>query len=128
MYHLVFASDGVHQAKTSGTVTVTPKVQLGAPVAPASVKRGKAFTAYGSLTPKHSSGSKTVKIKCYLKQSGSWKLKKTVTATNRNYQTATRYSAKFSLSFRGQWKLVADYAATAKYAATTSGAEYVKVR
>ena len=127
-YRLAFATDGVHQAKTSDVVTVTPKVKLGTPVAPQGVKRGKKFTAYGSLTPKHSSGSKTVKIKCYLKQSGSWRLKKTVTAVNRNYQAASRYSAELSLPTKGQWKLVADYAASRNYAATTSGADYVKVR
>ena len=69
-----------------------------------------------------------MKIKCYLKKSGAWKLQQTATATNRNYKTYSRYSAKFALTARGSWKLVASTAASAKYASTTSGATYLKVK
>jgi hypothetical protein len=128
MYRLVFEGDATHAAVTSAAVTVTPKVKLGKPVAPSSVKKGKAFTAYGDLVPKAAAGSHTVKIRCYLKHSGVWKLKKTVTTTNKNYQSYSRYSAKFALPTKGSWKLVAYAAATSKYAETTSGSEYLKVR
>ncbi len=113
-YHLVFEGDAVHQEVTSNAVTVTPKVKLGKPVAPSSVKKGSKFTAYGDLTPKASAGSHTVKIKCYLKQSGSWKLKKTVTTANKNYKSYSRYSAKFSLPTKGSWKLVGYAPATSQ--------------
>ena len=102
MYQLVFEGDASHAAATSPTVTVTPKVKLGKPHAPSSVKKGRQFTAYGDLTPKATAGSHTVKIKCYQKKSGVWKLKTTVKTTNRNYQSASRYSAKFSLTATGQ--------------------------
>jgi hypothetical protein len=128
MYRLVFEGDATHADATSDTVTVAPKVKLGKPVAPSSVKKGSRFTAYGDLTPKASAGSHTVKIKCYLKQSGTWKLKKTVTTTNRYYKSYSRYSAKFSLPSTGSWKLVAYAAATSRYAETTSGPEYLKVK
>ena len=52
MYRLVFEGDASHAAATSLPVTVTPKVKLGKPHAPSSVKKGKQFTAYGDLTPK----------------------------------------------------------------------------
>ena len=52
MYQLVFEGDASHAAATSPAVTVTPKVKLGKPHAPSSVKKGKQFTAYGDLTPK----------------------------------------------------------------------------
>ena len=127
-YRLVFAGDGVHQEKASDPVTVTPRVQLGTPVAPRSVKKGAKFSVHGSLAPKQLPGSRTVKIKCYAKQSGVWKLKTTVTATNRDYQTASRYSVKLSLPAKGRWKLVAGYAANATYAETLSAPGYVKAR
>ena len=97
-------------------------------MAPSSVKKGSKFTAYGDLTPKASAGSHTVKIKCYLKQSGSWKLKKTVATANKYYKSYSRYSAKFSLPTKGSWKLVGYAPATSRYAETTSGPEYLKVK
>ena len=59
------------------------------------------------------------------RQGGDWRFVKSVSAIN---TTTTRYSARFSLPSRGPWKLVASYKATAKYAATTSGAEYLRVK
>ena len=106
-------------------VTVTPKVALGKPQAPSAVTRGAKFTAYGSIAPKQAVGAKVVRIKCYARQGGAWRYVKSVSAVNK---TATRYSARFSLPSRGPWKLVATYKATAKYAATTSGAEYLRVK
>ena len=128
IYRLFYAGDATHDPAWSDPVTVTPRVKLGTPVAPSSLKKGAKFTAYGSLTPQQPKSSKTVKIKCYLKQSGKWVLKKTVSATNANRGSATRYSAKFSLWTRGSWKLVGYSAATDKYATTTSGNETLKVK
>jgi hypothetical protein len=127
-YRLVYAGDAGHVASQSSPVTVTPRVKLGKPVAPSSVKKRKSFTVSGALTPKRAAGSKTVKIKCYLKRNGTWVIKKTVQATNSNHGSASRYKARFSLPSKGSWKLVASAAATAKYAATTSGTEYMKVK
>lgn len=124
-YRLVFAGDSVHRAGESPVVTVTPKVALGKPQAPSAVKRGAKFTAYGSISPRQAVGAKVVRIKCYVRQGGAWRYVKSVSAVNK---TATRYTARFSLANRGTWKLVASYKATAKYAATTSGAEYLKVK
>jgi hypothetical protein len=127
-FRLFYAGDGVnYESSYSEPVTVTPRVKLGTPVAPASVAAGSKFTAYGSLKPQQPKGSKTVKIKCYLKKSGNWVLKKTVSATNADKGSATRYSARFSLG-KGSWKLVAYSPATAKYAKTTSGNETLKAK
>ena len=124
-YRLVYAGDSVHQAEESAVVTVAPKVKLGKPAAPSSVKRRASFTAYGSVGPKQKVGAKVVRIKCYLKRGGKWRYVKSVKAANK---TATRYSAKLSLPGKGSWKLVASYKATALYAETTSGAEYLRVK
>lgn len=127
-YRLVFEGDALHARATSAPVTVAPMVKLGKPVAPASVKKGGKFAPYGSLAPKASAGSHTVKLKCYLKQAGAWKLKKTVTTTNRDYKAYSRYSVKLSLPAKGSWKLVAYAPATSRYAATTSGPEFIRVK
>jgi hypothetical protein len=127
-YRLVYEGAAAYAETISGSVTVTPKVKLGHPVAPLTVKKKKSFTVYGSLTPKANAGSKTVKVKCYLKKSGKWVLKKTVTTKNSNKGSASQYKASMSLPSRGSWKLVAFAAATSKYAATTSGSEYLKVK
>jgi len=127
-YRLVFEGDETHAAATSPTVTVTPRVKLGTPVAPKSVARGRSFAAFGSLTPKQAAGSKTVRIDCYLKASGKWRLRKTVTATNRNHGATSRYAATISLPISGSWKLIARSGATDKYAAATSGARLLKVK
>ncbi len=127
-YRLVFEGDAKHEDATSDTVTVAPKVKLGKPVAPSSVKREASSRPTATSLRGRVAGSHTVKIKCYLKKSGAWKLKKTVTATNKNYKSYSRYSAKFSLPSKGSWKLVAYAAATSKYAATTSGSEFLKVK
>ena len=128
MYRLVFTGDATHLGATSNVVTVTPKVKLGKPVAPARVKQGRKFTVYGDLVPKAKVGSHTVRIKCYQKKAGVWRLKKTVTTTNRNHGKQSRYVRSFALPSKGTWKLVAYAPKTAKYAAATSGASILKVQ
>ena len=127
-YRLSFSGDATHSAAASTAVTVTPRVKLGTPAAPSSVKKGAKFTAYGSLVPQQPKNSRTVQIKCFLKSNGKWVLKKTATATNAAKGSATRYAAKFSLPAKGSWKLTASFAATSKYAATASGDKMLKVK
>ncbi len=127
-YRLVYEGTAAYAGAISGSMTVTPKVKLGHPVAPSTVKKKKSFAVYGSLTPKASAGSKTVKVKCYLKKSGKWVLKKTVTTNNSTKGSASQYKASMSLGSKGSWKLVASAAATPQYAATTSSPEYLKVK
>lgn len=128
-YRLSFGGTDVYGANVSAPYKITPKVKLGTPVAPKTVRKGLIFSVYGSLVPHQTPGRKDVKIKCYRKtSSGTWSLKKTVAATNTDYSACTRYKAKMSLPSAGSWKLVAFFPATSKYAATTSSARYVKVK
>lgn len=129
-YRLEYAGDAGAKlaAAQSLAITVTPRVKLGRVVAPKSVKKGRAFKAYGSLVPRHKSGSRSVRIKCYQKVSGKWRLRKTVRAINRDYRSYSRYSANLKLTSRGAWRLVARYDSTSKYAAKTASARYVRAR
>jgi hypothetical protein len=128
-YRFSFAGDADYAAAASTPVKVTPRVKLGTPVAPTTVRHGLRFTAYGALTPKHTAGLRSVKLKCYRKSAaGKWVLKKTVATKNADYRTATRYKVALSLPSAGKWRLIASYAATAKYAATTSSQRLVTVK
>ena len=127
-YRLYWSGGDSHFGAVSNVLTVTPRVKLGRPVAPKVVRKRARFTAYGSLVPKHAAGRKYVAVKCYKKIAGHWRLRKTVKAVDRNRGTATRYRARVALTSKGAWKLVASYKATSRYAATTSGARYVRVK
>lgn len=114
--------------KFGSAVTVTPKVRLGYPHTPKSVKRNKKFTAYGVMQPRHTARAKTVTISFY-------KGKKAVhvRAVNVNYNSATwkkatKYSAKVKLPSKGRWKVVARTKASGSYAATTSSTRYITVK
>ena len=128
VYRAVFSGDAEHGAATSGEVTVTPKVRLGTPVAPSSMKKGKSYTVSGALTPQQPAGPSSVSIQCYLRVGRKWVLKKTFGATNADRGTATRYAAGVKLTVKGSWRLVAFSAETAAFAATTSGAKLVTVK
>ncbi len=127
-YRLAFVGDETHVSATSPEVKVAPRVQLGTPVAPSTVQKGKTFTVYGSLKPRHTVGRTFVIVKCYLKTNAKWVFKRQFGAKDYNFSTYTRYKASFALSARGVWKLVASYAATTKYATTASGAVFLRVK
>lgn len=126
-YKAVFAAAGVYLGSASVTVKVTPSVKLGVVVAPTTVKKGKSFAVWGSLTPRMTPRSKTVRIKCYVKKGGTWALRKTFTATDANRGSASRYKATIKLAITGRWELVAYSPATSKYAATTASPTHIRV-
>ncbi len=127
-YRLRYDGDAHHMAATSDTVQIAPKVQLARTTAPKSVRRGAKFLAYGTLKPRHAAGARTVRLRCYQRVSGSWKLKKTVYAKNVNKSGYTQYRVKFALPTTGKWKLVAYHPNDAEHAVTTSAARYVTVK
>ncbi len=127
-YRLSLPAAAPYAAGQSQTVTVTPKVYLAAPSAPRAVASGHAFTAYGDLKPHKRSGAHSVRILCYRRTSGRWVLKKTVTATDKNRFTFTRYQARITLPSVGRWRLRASFAADGANAATLSRYREVAVR
>ena len=127
-YRLAFAGDATYLAATSATVEVAPRVYLTRPTAPTAIGDDVRFTSTGTLKPRHTVGAKTIRIKCYKKVSGAWKLKQTVTARNANITGGTKYKATFALPSSGKWKLVAYHPDDMLHAATNSAARYVTVR
>lgn len=109
-------------------VTFGPRVKLSRPIAPDSARRYTSFTIKGYLYPRHAAGVRTVKLTL---TRGT----KTIVLTpkNENYYSATRgrctrYVTSVKLPTRGTWKIVASTAASSKYAATKSTAEYITIK
>jgi len=114
--------------KFGSPVTISPKVRLGSPRVPSSVKRRTAFTAYGYLAPRHATGAKTVTLSF---EKGATKLR--VKAVNSKYSSASwgrasKYRARVSLPSRGRWRVVATTPADALHAATSSSVRYITVK
>lgn len=127
-YRLQFVGDSTWAGGASASVIVTPRVYLTRPAAPTSVKRAKAFSAYGYIKPRHTAGTYPVAIKAYRYQSGKWVLRKTVLAKASNYSTYTKYNKSLTLPYAGRWRIRAYHAADSKNAATYSSYRYVTVK
>ncbi len=122
-------------AGRSAIQTVHPRVYLGTPRVSATRKyRNRTFSVWGYLRPKHTSGAKTIKIRCYHKEkqkNGSYKYvwRKTVYAKNYSYTAyTTRYKTALSLRYRGRWRLNAYMPDDGYHRGTTSSRRYITVR
>lgn len=116
-------------AERSVFVPARPRVSLGTPVAPKTMKRSKSYTVYGSLKPKHTAGTKPVRIYKYKKVGKKWVKKGYVTAKAYNYKSYTRYKVKMKLTSRGSWRLRAYAPADSRHSATWSKKyDYVQVK
>ena len=108
---------------------VKSKPSLGAPVTPKTMRRVKYYTVYGALYPRHTSGTKPVRIYKYRKVSGRWKPYGYVTAKAYDYKGYTRYKVNMRLTKAGSWRVRAYAPADSGHLATWSGKyTYVKVR
>jgi hypothetical protein len=127
-YRIRYDGDATHAPSLSVAVEIAPRVLLGRPSAPRAVAHGVRFTSVGTLAPRHRAGAKTVRIQCYKRVAGVWKLKKTVAARNMDKSGITQYRATFALPSAGAWKLVAFHPDDALHAATKSVGRVVTVR
>jgi hypothetical protein len=129
-FRAVWEGVGEYARNTSAVVTVKPKVYLGAPVAPLTIKEDVAFVVYGALKPRHTPGwNEAVKLYCYRKNAdGVYVLKKTVWCKTIDYSTYSRYWVKLALPTTGTWKLRAFAPQDKLHAATWSSSIYRKVR
>jgi subtilisin family serine protease len=137
-YRVTFGgTSGLFSGTISPTKTITPKAALSKPSGPSKIKKGRSFTASGTLKPYYKAGSKTVKIKVYrrVKSKGKYVYKhyKTYSVKNKKYgssKSTTKYSKKIRLPYRGKWKLIAEVKANSnhKHVTTQSSARYVTVK
>lgn len=111
----------------SGVLSVAPKAYLTRPTAPSTVGINVPFTSSGYLKPRHIAGYKNVKLSCYRLEGDTWWLRKTVYATTWNYGTYSTYVARFSLPYRGRWRIVASVTGDGMHAPTSSSARHPTV-
>ncbi len=117
---------------TSPIITVNPRASVGTPKGyPSTGRKNKSYSVYGSLKPRQAvtaATAKVVAIKCYRKQSGKYKLRKTVYAKVYNYSTYSRYRASVKLPYTGKWRIRAYFKGSPINAAKHSSYKYVTVR
>jgi hypothetical protein len=104
-----------------------PAAIVTTPVARSILVRGRTYSVHGGLKPRHAAGSLAVKLRCYRRESGLWKLRKTVRAKVRDYSTYSRYSVNLALSSSGRWRLRASHGC-GEHRASYSAYRYVTVR
>jgi hypothetical protein len=119
-YRFWYNGSATTPATVSSVVVVTPKVRLGTPKAPKTMKKGKTYSVYGSLKPRHTSGTKPVRIYKYRKVDGKWKRFGYVKATASNDGLYSKYKVRLKLTTKGSWRLRAYAPADSRHAATWS--------
>lgn len=117
-------------AASSAVRSATPKAYVRTPIAPRTMRAGRASTVYGYLKPRHTAGTYPVRIYRYRYVGGKWKRYGYVKAKAISYSSyTTKYTAKVKLPYRGRWRLRAYHPADSSHAASWSGGfDYVTVR
>jgi len=106
-----------------------PKATMYTPVAPSSVTHSHAFTVYGYVAPRHTSGTYLATLKFYLRNShGVYVFHNSVNAKRYYYSTTkTKYSARVSLPHAGRWRVRAMHG-DAGHSTSYSGYDYITVK
>lgn len=95
----------VYYPVASGAFDVRVIPQISRPIGPSTAYRGKWYTYYGTLVPRHAAGSKPIRLYFYRSESGKWVLRKTAYATVSNITGGSRYSVPVALSLAGSWRV-----------------------
>jgi len=106
-----------------------PKATMYTPVAPSSVTHSHAFTVYGYVAPRHTSGTYLATLKFYLRNShGVYVFHNSVNAKRYYYSTTkSKYSARVSLPHAGRWRVRAMHG-DAGHSTSYSGYDYITVK
>jgi len=116
----------------SDVKTVKVRASIGRPKGyPSTGNDTKTYSVYGSLKPQQTASAAAdgvVVVKCYRRQSGKWKLRKTVNAKVYDYDTYSRYRASVKLPYTGRWRLRAYFKGSSINADKSSSYRYVRVR
>lgn len=127
-YRARIAYSSTYGAAGSAQLRVAPRVSLSTPAVPAAVSRGRSFSVSGTIKPRHSAGSRPVRLEFYKYEGGAWVLKKTVSAKVKNYSTYSKYTVSVSLALSGRWRVRAYHASDSSNALSTSAYHEFKVR
>jgi len=118
-----------HQISATFAATSLPIAAVYAPVAPSSVTHSHAFTVYGYVAPRHTSGTYLATLKFYLRNShGVYVFHNSVNAKRYYYSTTkSKYSARVSLPHAGRWRVRAMHG-DAGHSTSYSGYDYITVK
>jgi 5-hydroxyisourate hydrolase-like protein (transthyretin family) len=99
------------------------------PVAPSTARRGRSFTVYGYVAPRHASGTYLVTLQFFIRNSsGVYVYHHSVKARRYYYSaTKTKYKATVSLPHSGRWRVWA-YHSDSAHGPSYSGYDYIMVR
>jgi hypothetical protein len=117
----------VYYPVASGAFDVRVIPQISRPIAPSTAVRGKWYTYYGTLVPRHAAGSKPIRLYFYRYESGKWVLRKTAYATASNITGGSRYSVPVALSLAGSWRVRAVHPESC-HASWSSSYRYFRAR
>lgn len=128
-YRLRYAGSSLYvSASPSSSRYMDPKAYLGKPwSSKKTVKAKKTYTWYSYIKPRHSSGSKPVKLQFQYKKNGKWRTYKTVSAKAYNYSSYSRVKVKVKLYRKASWRVRA-YHDDAGHAKSYSSWRYFKVK
>ncbi len=128
-YRARYAGDSTRLASNQVSRVVLPRVYLTRPKAASPMRYRKSYSVSGYLKPRHTSGTKPVRIMLYRRKGGHYVLqKKHYHATVKNYSTYSKYSVRIKLPYRGKWRLKAYHPTDSLNASTKSGYRYVTVK
>jgi len=113
-------SGAVYVAPAPALVTVTPKVRIGVPGAPAAVPVGEPTAFAGSLLPRHPAAAGGVLLEFQRLKDEAWATVKTVKATVADAALGSVYVATVKLSAAGRWRVCALHPADDAHAETAS--------
>jgi hypothetical protein len=120
---------GFKAATPTTAINFVPRVYLSSrPWASRStIYHGRYYYWYSSLNPRHTAGSRAVKMYYQRYYKGKWRAYKTVYAYAYNYSYYSRVHAKYKIPYKGRWRVRA-FHDDAGHAATYSGWQYMTVR
>jgi len=128
-YRARFLGDSTRLASNRVSRVVLPRVFLTRPSATSPMHYGTYYRVTGYLKPRHTAGTKPVRILLYRYRGGRWVYQsKHYHATVSNYSTYSKYRVSIKLPYRGTWRLKAYHPADSLNAATRSTYRTVTVR
>ena len=127
-YRVHYRGDSAHVPSAASIIFTRPQVYLSTPVATSTMRYGRAYFVYGYLKPRHTSGTKPIKLLAYRYQGGKWVYRKYFYAQAYNVSGYTKYKASVKLPYKGRWRIRAYHASDSANYTTYSGYRYVTVK
>lgn len=117
---------------TANVQSTTKRVTPTAPYVPKRIRAGRSYTCYGTLSPLHYFGEKSVKVVWQKHSGGHWRTSLTMRPTNLDYRTYTRYKVSFRIVGWGngtmRWRVQAIHLKDALHPQKASPWRYFTVR